>query len=53
MPIAARQVAKIIMVPPANSGSRESTDIRSIASAAPTAAANAEPVQNGAASNFG
>jgi hypothetical protein len=53
MPIAARQAAKIITVPPASSGRIESTAKRSIASAAPPAAANVEPVQNRAASNLG
>ena len=51
----ARQAAKINTVPPARSGSSESQSVakRSVASAAPTAAAKAEPVQNRAASNFG
>ena len=53
MPIAARQEAKISTVPPASSGSSESTTMRRLASDAPKAAANAEAVQNGAASNFG
>src|SRR3982074_2248006 len=43
MPIAARQPAKINTVPPASSGISESTTTRKLASAAPAAAANAEP----------
>ena len=49
----ARQPEKSTTVPPANSGISESTTIISIAMAAPMAAANAEPVQNRAASNAG
>ena len=54
MPIAARQIASISTVPPNSRGSSESgKTTRSIAIAAPAAAAKAEPVQNRAASNFG
>ena len=54
IPIAARQIASISAVPPNSSGTSESGNTtRSIAIAAPAAAANAEPVQNRAASNDG
>ena len=53
MPIAARQRAKTIAVPAASSGSSESVITRNIASAAPAAAMNDEPVQNRAAANDG
>src|SRR5919106_1253377 len=52
MPIAARQIARINAVPANSSGTNVSgKTTRSIASAAPAAATNAEPVQNRAASN--
>ena len=53
MPIAARQAAKISTVPPASSGTSDHDDEAQLAIAAPTAAANAEAVQNRAASNLG
>jgi len=54
MPIAARQMAKSRSVPPMISGSSDSViTTRSIASAAPIAATNAEPAQNRAASKEG
>jgi hypothetical protein len=53
-PIAARQIANNSAVPPNSRGTSESGNTtRSIAIAAPAAAANAEPVQNRDASNDG
>ena len=53
MPMVPRQIAKTSIVPPANSGSNETISKRNIAKAGPPAAANAEPVQNRAASSLG
>ena len=54
IPIAARQIASISAVPANSSGvSVSGKTTRSIASDAPAAATNAEPVQNRAASNDG
>ena len=53
IPIAARQRAKIIVVPAASSGTSESVTTRNMASAAPAAATKDEAVQNRAASNDG
>ena len=53
MPIAARQTAKIITVPPASSGTSESDNDAQHRQRRAAGAANAEPVQNRAASNVG
>ncbi len=54
MPIVASQIANISALPATTSGSSESViTTRSVATAAPAAATNDEPVQNRAGANAG